>query len=448
MNRFALIVSCVLLVSYAGYVTYTLQQAPSAATLAANAVEQVENSDAAYTQLREQLRGVNPLALPLLIVGLVAVWLPAVLSRVRLTGKPKRGMQTATLLLPLIVLAACKPYNRPDIIEIGPNETAFVVPLSGDTTSQTQFQSVAFLESNQVATKRIIIPKEEFQTGRLYYEVQYIPTVRVIVVDRTPVTREWTSSSNTGTANINQAFGVESAESIDFRVGATCSARVDEENAAKFLYYFSGRTLDQVMDQNVRGFIQAELFSEFGSLRLEDGQRQKGEIFARVYERAVEHFAPLGVTITSLGGSEGLMYNDPNVQAVINQNFEAEQAEVRAAANATAQALENQTYIEQQRAQIEGRATAQALENLILVESANAAATATVVAGQASAEVLRVQGEQLGQYPGLVDYEIAQRSSGQVPQILFMGDQGGSGELPFSFFLNPNDVLVTPTPGS
>lgn len=182
-----------------------------------------------------------------------------------------------------------------------------------------------------------------------------------------------------------------------------------------------------MMDSNVRGFVQGELFEEFGALTLEEAQMQKGAIFERVREATIEQFAPLGITITSLGGSEGLIYTDPNVQAVINRNFEAQQERVRA----------------------EAAATAQAIENARLINQANAAATATVIAGDAAADVLRTQGEQLYQFPGLVDYEIARRSQGQVPQILVVGDGSGSQELPFSFFLDGNTLVqpdITPVP--
>ena len=33
-----------------------------------------------------------------------------------------------------LVLVACKPYDKPEFVEIGSNETAFVVPMTGKTS--------------------------------------------------------------------------------------------------------------------------------------------------------------------------------------------------------------------------------------------------------------------------------------------------------------------------
>jgi regulator of protease activity HflC (stomatin/prohibitin superfamily) len=175
------------------------------------------------------------------------------------------------------------------------------------------------------------------------------------------------------------------------------------------------------------------LFREFGDLTLLEARAEKSEIFQRIFIATRDHFAPLGVTITSLGGSEGMIYSDPNVQTSINANFEAQQEQVRAEAAATAQAVNNER----------------------LVSQANAQATATVIAGQAAAEVIRLQGEaeaevlasqgsQIQQYPGLVNYELALQSQGQVPQFLIVGNDGADN-LPFSFFLEP---VASPTPGN
>lgn len=439
---------------YAVFLSY--DKAQNEAQMSEIAVNQVQDDNEAYTEVKALVENRNALyAGYATAIAIILIWLPILAKRMSGMSKPKRQMMV--MLLPVVLLAACKPYNTPQYIEIGPNETAFVVPLGGDTSEQLQFQSVEYLQSNQVAAKRIFIPKEEIQVGRMFWEVEYIPAIRVVIVDRTPVTREWTSSGDTGTSTSNQAFGVESSESIDFRVGATCSARVDEEDAAAFLYYFSGRSLAEVMDQNIRGFIQAELFREFGALDLANARTQKGDIFQRVFIATRDHFAPLGVTITSLGGSDGLMYTDPNVQNSINANFEAQQEQVRQEAAATAQAVDNQRQVsqanadaQQEQVRVEALATAQAVDNERLVSQANAQATATVVAGQAQAEVIRSEGEaeaevlalqgaQIEQYPSLVNYELAQNSQGQVPQFLIVGE-GNSGNLPFGFFLDPQDI--------
>ncbi|MCB0037665.1 MAG: hypothetical protein KDE51_26720, partial [Anaerolineales bacterium] len=282
----------------------------------------------------------------ILFVFLLAVWGPFLWQMAKQHQKRQQFSKWTAFALGLFLVtttAACKPYGATRIVEIKPNETAFLVPLIGDGTVQDRFQSVDFLEQKQVAAKQVEIPVREHKVGRMWWQIEWVPAAAVIIVDRTPVTREWTSANSTGTSTSNQAFGVESQESIDFKVGATCSALVSEENAAKFLYYFSGKSLAQVMDENIRGFVQAELFNEFGARTLEEGRQDKKEIFEAVFARTLEKFEPLGITITSLGGSEGLIYSDPKVQQVINDNFAAQQAQIQAQAQATAQAVENQT---------------------------------------------------------------------------------------------------------
>jgi hypothetical protein len=359
---------------------------------------------------------VGAFMLLLLITSLVFIWLTYYLSHTN--PKMKAGKMDKVLMVVLVfgsfIFSACKPYGATRIVEIKPNETAFVVPLVGDSTNQAQFQSVEFLAERQVAAKQVEIPVSEHRIGRMPWNIEWIPTVAVIIVDRTPVTREWTSGQNTGTSATFQAFGVESSESIDFKVGSTCSALVEEQNAARFLYYFSGKSLPEVMDENVRGFVQAELFKEFGSRTLAEARADKREIFDSVFTNTKAHFEPLGITITSLGGSEGLFYTDEKVQKAINDNFTAQQQQVQAEAHATTQSIENGQLLDQ----------------------ANTAATATVVAGEAAAQVLRASGEQLSRFPALTDYELASRSRGLVPNTLVVSGEGK--DIPFGFLLTSN----------
>ena len=411
------LITLLLLIGYSSFITL-YRRAYDPIIQAQLAPQQLadSNTTVALVQTWYQQPWVLVIVTILLLIALFRLWQKPIQQ-----AKKSPLLHHYLLLLPLLgLLVACKPYGVTQIIEIKPNETAFVVPLLGDTTSQAQFQSVSYLEQRQVAAKQVEIPVREHKIGRGFWNIEWVPTVAVIIVDRTPVTREWTSANDTGTSISNQAFGVESRESIDFKVGATASALVEEKNAAKFLYYFSGKSLPEVMDENIRGFVQAELFNEFGARTLEQGRAEKREIFESIFQRTQGQFEPLGITITSLGGSEGLIYSDSSVQAVINDNFEAQQRQIQAEAFATAQAIENST----------------------LVDQANAAATATVVAGQAAAAVLRERGQQLSQFPGLTDYEYAQRSQGRVPETLVVSGEGQN--LPFAFFLNAHAGVSTP----
>ena len=64
-------------------------------------------------------------------------------------------------------LAGCiKPYNTPEFITIEPHQTAFLIPLIGDTTEQASFESEEMLMQAKVSTKEIEIPHRWVQTGR------------------------------------------------------------------------------------------------------------------------------------------------------------------------------------------------------------------------------------------------------------------------------------------
>lgn len=222
-------------------------------------------------------------------------------------------------------LTACGPAKVERFENIGANETAFVVPLEGaGKSNQEQFMSVEYLNSAKVATKRISLSLREHSTGRMYWDYEWIPTVKVIKVNRQPVTREWTGKEDTGTAGRDEALWVESFDSIGFGVGVNTTALVREEDAAQFLYYFAGKPLAAVVDENVRGKINSILSREFAAHDLEAARGMKNQIFKIAAEETVAAFKTMGVTITNLGLAEGLVYADEEIQKAINEKFKAE----------------------------------------------------------------------------------------------------------------------------
>src|SRR5207302_4772113 len=104
--------------------------------------------------------------------------------------------------LPLVLIAAMlsiRPYDVPEFIEVDSSESAFLIPLEGDTANQAAFHSVEFLKEKKVAAKRVQVTHRWSQTGFMPRSGKWIPLVRLIKVDRRPVTREWTKSHTTGT---------------------------------------------------------------------------------------------------------------------------------------------------------------------------------------------------------------------------------------------------------
>ena len=229
------------------------------------------------------------------------------------------------VLLAAIGLASCRPYQEDLYVEVNPNETAYVIPLEvGTQKNQTKMKSEQYLEQNKVASKRIYTPTQWHANGRYPWQGQWIPSVRVIKVNRSPVTREWVEIGNGTDVVKQQNINVESKESIGFSFGVTATASIPEEWATKFLYHYNGRTLAEVMDNDVRGFIQNILTSEFGIRNLSDCQADRKVIFDKMRADVTEHFAVLGVKIMNIGAAGGFNYIDVSIQESINAKFSSE----------------------------------------------------------------------------------------------------------------------------
>lgn len=224
-----------------------------------------------------------------------------------------------------LMFASCKEYQEDIYVEIKPNETAFLIPLEeGTKSSQTKFKSADYLETMKVAAKRVYTPTIWHQTGHIRLNGKWIPTVIVVKVDRAPVTREWTEDTDTGTEKSKQDINVESKESIGFGIGITCTASIPEELASTFLYYYNGKTLNEVMDNNVRSYIQDILTREFGTRELSDCQGQRKAIFELMDSTTTNFFLERGVRIDNIGAAGEFHYLNPEIQTAINMEFIAE----------------------------------------------------------------------------------------------------------------------------
>jgi hypothetical protein len=248
---------------------------------------------------------------------------------------------TTLAIVSMMILTSCmKPVRVDPVKEIEPNETAFVIPLEMGTENQEKLESVEFLKANQVAAKRIVIPQRERQIGRFGHNIEWIPTVRVITVDRTPVTRSWTEEQGTGSKNASIAtLGVESQDSIGFSVGVNVSAHIEEADTATYLYYYRGGDLANVMDKNVREKVHTILSQEFASRSLQQSKTDKNEITESLKTQVAQHFKIYGITITSIGLAEGLFFEQPEIQKAINDAYIAEM-EVEREKQKTAQQTE------------------------------------------------------------------------------------------------------------
>lgn len=235
-------------------------------------------------------------------------------------------------------------YSKTDyteVVEIQPNQTAFLIPETGaNKTDQASFMSTDYLNANKVAMKRVTIPHVKL-TGSGTLVDSYVPGARLLVVDRSPTTREWVSANNRGTSGKDESFRFESSESINIQTGIVISAFVKEEDAAKFVYWFGAkkqpegeqetdeqrfasivqaRSLSEVVDDNIRRKVQSSLAKEFGKRTILDAAAQKADIIATVEKDVKDTFAPMGITISYVGYAESLSY-DPKIQEAIDNVF-------------------------------------------------------------------------------------------------------------------------------
>lgn len=264
------------------------------------------------------------------------------------------------LVLMLVLVGTClcgcvRPYDKPEFVTIEPHQTAFLIPLIGDTSNQASFESEDMLMQAKVAAKEIQIPHRWVQTGRMHWVGEWRATMVLIVVDRSPVTREWSSIKDIGTSVANQAIYAESSESIGFSAGMNCSAQIYSENdAVKFLYCYNNKPLSEIMDTEIRARVESKFVEECASRTLNEILVQKEEIMKSVRDDVVSYFAERGITITVLGMKDGLEYDDTTIQKSINDKFSSEM-------KLTTQKNENERIISE--------AEAKAEANRILSES-------------------------------------------------------------------------------
>ncbi len=283
-----------------------------------------------------------------------ASWLMAVSSLVALSliwTWGRRGSGFAPVLaLALLVEAQPRPAQAyydtkdyPEYREVMPNETAFLIPEVGENkTGQAAFMSEAYLTEKKVAMKRVQIPHTLIRNPGWAYDY-YVPAARLMIVDRSPVSREWVSANDRGTSLRDQGIRFETAESVTLRTGIVISAFVKEEDAPKFVYWFGarqlkgdpsdpqvnfasviyGKSLADVIDENVHRTVQATMAKEFGRRSTDQAIHDKATVIEAVEKEVKRVFEPMGITITTLGYAEGLTFDNPKIQESIDMTFMA-----------------------------------------------------------------------------------------------------------------------------
>lgn len=239
--------------------------------------------------------------------------------------------------------AFVKPYNTPEFVTIQANQTAFLIPLVGDTSNQGVFESEALLAETKVATKEVQIPKRWIQTGRRSWKGEYRPTARLITVERSPITREWTSDVSSGTDKVNQGVTAKTKDGIKITLNVNATAQIDEAMATKYLYFYNTNGLSNVMDTEIKTMAHSRLIEEVAKYNLKDLDIET--IVKTVREEVQSYFLNRGITITALGLSSDPIYPD-DIQKAMNEKVKAQQSQ-------EAQGIKNQTAEDEAKSEAE-----------------------------------------------------------------------------------------------
>lgn len=278
----------------------------------------------------------------------------------------KKNLVLLVLMLVLICccFAGCKPYDKPELVTIEASQTAFLIPLVGNTSDQAAFESEELLLEAKVATKEIQIPHRWVQTGRMRTTGKWRASAALIVVERKPVSRSWESGDSAATSANRAIFG-ETSDGIGIYVGMNCTAMIEETDAAKFLYRYNNTPLETVIDTDIKKMVEDQFNMETSKYTSTDLLNHKAEIMDAVKTNVTNYFKDFGITITVLGLKEGISYENPAIQTAIDKKFESEQKLV-------IQQNENEANIAKAEAEAEATliaAKAQAEANRLLSES-------------------------------------------------------------------------------
>lgn len=266
-----------------------------------------------------------------------------------------------------------RPYDVPEFIEIDTSESAFLIPLEGDTGNQASFQSVKFLEEKKVAAKRVQITHRWQQTGYWPRSGKFIGTVRLVKVDRRPITREWTRSHKTGTSERDEAISAESKDSVNFTMGISVTANIPEEFTAVFLYSYPSKSLAEMLDMEVRARIHQIIAEEAGTYSVFELPAKKNDMMKAVRDDVIPFFKRKGIEITTLAMVGGLAFENVEIQRAIDDVAKAGQMKVGAEAKRASQEVENKT--------------------LLLAADGKAAAAKREAEGMLEVELVRVNGD-------------------------------------------------------
>ncbi len=216
-------------------------------------------------------------------------------------------------------------------------------------TPRRNLNSEAYLNANRVALKRFIVPHAKLQGSGSFFDF-YVPAGRLIIVDRTPFSREWVDATDRGTSRRREGFPCQSKEGINITVGVSIGASVLETNAAKYLYRFGvlppvgdrsdpriifnsvyySRKLAEVMDDVGRKKVQTLVCDEITARSFDKANEDAVVIMQSVAKLATAYFDTVGITLDFIGWADTFTF-DQTIQDAVNRRYVASQDQAIAA---------------------------------------------------------------------------------------------------------------------
>lgn len=278
------------------------------------------------------------------------------------------------LIVGLVIWITCVPsYNVPKFVEIEPHQTAFLLPMDWDDQgdAQQKFDSVEFLKKKKVAGRRVQVPRKWVQMGRMPSTGEYMDTVKVLLVDRTPVVREWQDDAGRGTSVNNDSIDVTSKDGIAFSFAFTVTANISEEDTATYLYNYRSKDLAAVVDNEIRARVQSVATNYCTQQTMDVLRGQQNEIIKSMVLDMEQYYKERGITLSNLGIIGRFKYQNEEVQKAVDAIFVAQQQEDVNIAKEKAQSKENDRL----KLEAEGKAVAAKIEATGKADAAREEAT-------------------------------------------------------------------------